>query len=110
MTPKAFIHNIHEICRSDLQHIVLPEVGARSAAWPFLAAWPFAAWPCLEVWAFLAACTKACTRSAAPGLSLAAPPALPAATLHGTVPKVPPCTLAWVARLALYRVRPTPSA
>ena len=26
MTPKAFIHNIHDICRSDLQHIVLPEV------------------------------------------------------------------------------------
>lgn len=26
MTPKAFIHKIHEICRSDLQHIVLPEV------------------------------------------------------------------------------------
>ena len=26
MTPKAFIHNIHEICRSELQHIVLPEV------------------------------------------------------------------------------------
>lgn len=28
MTPKAFIHNIHEICRADLQHIVLPEVSA----------------------------------------------------------------------------------
>ena len=26
MTPKAFIHKIHEICRRDLQHIVLPEV------------------------------------------------------------------------------------
>lgn len=30
MTPKAFIHKIHEICRADLQNIVLPEVrGAR---------------------------------------------------------------------------------
>lgn len=27
MTPKAFIHKIHEICRADLQNIVLPEVG-----------------------------------------------------------------------------------
>lgn len=27
MTPKAFIHNIHQICKSDLQNIVLPEVG-----------------------------------------------------------------------------------
>jgi hypothetical protein len=27
MTPKAFIHNIQDICRSQLQHIVLPEVG-----------------------------------------------------------------------------------
>ena len=26
MTPKAFIHKIHEICRADLQHVVLPEV------------------------------------------------------------------------------------
>ena len=26
MTPKAFIHKIHEICRADLQNIVLPEV------------------------------------------------------------------------------------
>ncbi|KAL4444345.1 hypothetical protein ABPG75_012082 [Micractinium tetrahymenae] len=29
MTPKAFIHKIHEICRSDLQHIVLPESADR---------------------------------------------------------------------------------
>ncbi|EFN58138.1 hypothetical protein CHLNCDRAFT_141896 [Chlorella variabilis] len=27
MTPKAFIHSIQEICRSQPQHIVLPEVG-----------------------------------------------------------------------------------
>ena len=27
MTPKAFIHRIHEICRANLQHVVLPEVG-----------------------------------------------------------------------------------
>lgn len=26
MTPKAFIHNIQDICRSQMQHIVLPEV------------------------------------------------------------------------------------
>ena len=25
MTPKAFLHSVHEICRSNLQHIVLPE-------------------------------------------------------------------------------------
>ena len=33
MTPKAFIHNIHEICRADLQHIVLPEVSGCGLAW-----------------------------------------------------------------------------
>lgn len=27
LTPKRFINNIHEICRSNLQNIVLPEVG-----------------------------------------------------------------------------------
>ncbi|PRW56388.1 phosphate acetyltransferase isoform A [Chlorella sorokiniana] len=29
MTPKAFIHKIHEICRADLQNIVLPESADR---------------------------------------------------------------------------------
>jgi hypothetical protein len=30
LTPKRFINNIHEICRSHLQNIVLPEVRARN--------------------------------------------------------------------------------
>ncbi|PSC72597.1 phosphate acetyltransferase [Micractinium conductrix] len=29
MTPKAFIHRIHEICRANLQHVVLPESADR---------------------------------------------------------------------------------
>jgi hypothetical protein len=32
MTPKAFIHKIHEICCADLQHVVLPEVRPRCTA------------------------------------------------------------------------------
>ena len=32
LTPKRFINNIHEICRSQLQNIVLPEVGGRGGA------------------------------------------------------------------------------